>query len=120
MELPADKPGHVIQDPSRAVIRCRTTGWLGLVLVVALMAELTYAQPAEPHKDVAIARVERLDYDSDPRFALATERYWAGARIRFWKGLATSFGVGHQTGRMTQSRRTAFDIGLTMALRAGL
>ena len=68
----------------------------------------------------ALARVERLDYDSDPQFALATQRYWAGARIRFWKGLATSFGVGHQTGQMTQSRRTAFDVGLTLALRAGL
>jgi hypothetical protein len=68
----------------------------------------------------ALGRVERLDYDSDPQFALATQRYWAGARIRFWKGLATSFGVGHQTGQMTQSRRTAFDVGLTLALRAGL
>jgi hypothetical protein len=37
-----------------------------------------------------------------------------------WRGLATSFGVGHQTGQMTQTRRTTFDAGLTLALRAGL
>ena len=68
----------------------------------------------------ALARVERLAYDTDPRFALATQRYWPGARIRFWKGLATSFGVGHQTGQMTQSRRTAFDVGSPWPFGRGL
>jgi hypothetical protein len=68
----------------------------------------------------ALVRAERLDYDADPRFALATARYWAGARIRFWKGLAASLGVGHQSGELTQRRRTAFDVGVTYALRAGL
>ena len=86
-----------------------TGGYVDLIVHRPVMGPVT-----------ALARVERLDYDSDPRFALATQRYWAGARIRFWQGLAASFGAGHQTGQMTQSRRTAFDIGLTLALRAGL
>ena len=68
----------------------------------------------------ALLRAERLSYEARAPFALQTHRYWAGARIRLWKGLATSAGVGHQAGQATQRRRTALDLGVTLALRGRL
>ncbi len=50
-------------------------------------------------------------------FALYSHRYSGGARVRVWKGLTVAAGVSHQAGQLTQSRRTAFDVGLTYAVR---
>lgn len=66
------------------------------------------------------ARLERLDYDTDPRFALHSQRYGAGLRVRVWQRLAASFGVVHQAGQLTQHRATALDIGLTLTLRENI
>jgi hypothetical protein len=65
----------------------------------------------------ALARAERLDYDTAPPRALFTHRYWGGARIRIWRSLAASIGVGHQGGQMTQTKRTAVDAGIGLVLR---
>ena len=65
----------------------------------------------------ALLRAERLAYSAPEPFALYSHRYTAGARIRLWKGLATSVGISHQAGQLTQSRRTAIDVGVTYAAR---
>lgn len=65
----------------------------------------------------ALVRAERLAYDAAPPRALYSHRYSAGARVRLWKTVAVSAGVVHQAGQVTQSRRTAFDIGLTGSFR---
>lgn len=65
----------------------------------------------------ALARMERLDYDTRPPYALHTERYQAGVRVRVWRGLAVSTGVAHQGGQLTQAQRTALDVGVSYAVR---
>ena len=65
----------------------------------------------------ALFRAERLAYTAPEPFALYSHRYAAGMRVRLWKGLATSVGVSHQAGELTQSRRTALDVGVTYAAR---
>ncbi len=65
----------------------------------------------------ALLRAERLAYAAPEPHALYSHRYTAGARIRLWKGLATSVGISHQGGQLTQSRRTAIDVGVTYAAR---
>lgn len=83
-----------------------TGGYVDAIVHVPAMGPVT-----------ALARAERLDYDAAPPFALYTHRYWGGARIRIWKSLAGSIGVGHQGGQMTQTRRTAVDAGIGVVLR---
>jgi hypothetical protein len=65
----------------------------------------------------AFARAERLAYDARPPHDLYTHRYTGGARIRVWRTIAASAGVVHQAGELTQSRRTAFDLGFTGSWR---
>jgi len=65
----------------------------------------------------ALARAERLDYSTVPQFALHTQRYQAGVRVRLWQGLAISLGASHQSGQLTQHRRTALDAGLSYSVR---
>ncbi len=65
----------------------------------------------------ALFRAERLAYTAPEPHALYSHRYAAGVRVRLWKGLATSVGISHQAGQLTQTRRTALDIGLTYAAR---
>lgn len=65
----------------------------------------------------ALVRAERLDYDTIPQFALYTHRYSTAARVRLWQGLSVSTGVSHQRGQLTQSRRTAVDLGFSYTLR---
>jgi hypothetical protein len=83
-----------------------TGGYVDAIVHVPAMGPVT-----------ALARAERLDYDTAPPRALYTHRYWGGARVRIWRGLAGSIGVGHQGGQMTQSKRTAVDAGIGMVLR---
>ena len=65
----------------------------------------------------ALARAERLDYNTTSPFALHTHRYEAGVRVRVWQGLSASIAVAHQGGQVTQSRRTAVDVGVSYAVR---
>jgi hypothetical protein len=65
----------------------------------------------------AFARAERLAYDAAPPHDLYTHRYTTGARIRLWRTLAASAGIVHQAGDLTQSRRTALDLGLSGSWR---
>jgi hypothetical protein len=65
----------------------------------------------------ALLRAERLAYSAAEPYALYTHRYAAAVRVRLWKGLATSVGISHQAGQLTQSRPTAIDIGVTYAAR---
>jgi hypothetical protein len=67
-----------------------------------------------------LVRLERLDYDTDPRFALHSYRYGAGLRVRVWQRLAASVGLIHQGGQVTQRRATALDLGLTLTLRKNI
>jgi hypothetical protein len=65
----------------------------------------------------ALFRAERLAYTAPDPYALYSHRYATAMRIRLWKGLATSVGVSHQAGQLTQTRRTAFDLGVTYSAR---
>ena len=65
----------------------------------------------------ALARAERLDYNTTSRFALHTNRVTGGLRLRVWQGLGISAGLAHQAGQLTQRRRTALDVGATWTLR---
>jgi hypothetical protein len=65
----------------------------------------------------ALARVERLAYAAPDPYALYSHRYSGGARIRLWRGLSAAAGVAYQGGQLTQTRRTAFDFGLSYAAR---
>lgn len=65
----------------------------------------------------ALLRAERLAYSAPEPHALYSHRYAAGVRVRLWKGLATSVGLSHQAGELTQTRRTAIDFGVTYAAR---
>jgi hypothetical protein len=65
----------------------------------------------------AVARVDRIAYDTIPRFALFAQRYTAGARIRVFDQLAAQIEVLHQTSQLPQRRPTAMDVGLTYSVR---
>jgi hypothetical protein len=64
----------------------------------------------------AVARLERLDYDTVPRFALHSKRQSVGARIRIPGDLTAQVSVVHQT-RPNQAPETALDLGLTYSIR---
>jgi hypothetical protein len=49
----------------------------------------------------AVARIERLDYDTAPQFALHSKRQTAGAHIRLLDGLAAQVNLLHHTGCFT-------------------
>ena len=65
----------------------------------------------------AVARVERLDYDTVPQFAFAIRRQTIGARIRLTDGISAQVNVLHQTGRLEEYRPTAIDVGVTYSIR---
>jgi hypothetical protein len=65
----------------------------------------------------ALARVERLNYVARAPFALETTRYQTAARIRVWRALSVSAGAVHQMGQLTQTQRTALDLGLSYTIR---
>jgi hypothetical protein len=65
----------------------------------------------------AVARIERLDYDTIPEFVLFARRAMAGARIRIPGGLTAQIAAGHQWRQQIQRDRTAFDFALTYSLR---
>jgi hypothetical protein len=65
----------------------------------------------------AVARVERLDYDTDPAFALHARRQTIGARIRILDALSAELNVVHQTGGLAEYGARALDVGITYSLR---
>ena len=65
----------------------------------------------------AVARLERLDYDTIPEFVLFARRAMAGARIRIPGGLTAQIAAGHQWRQQIQRDRTAFDFAITYSLR---
>jgi hypothetical protein len=83
-----------------------TGGYIDLIVHRPAMGPIT-----------ALARAERLAYTAPDPYALYSHRYSAGARVRIWRGLCAAAGLTHQAGQLTQTKRTAFDIGLTYAAR---
>ena len=65
----------------------------------------------------AIARIERLDYDTIPEFVLFSRRAMVGGRIRLPRGLTAQIAAGHQWRQQIQRDRTAFDFALTYSVR---
>ena len=66
----------------------------------------------------AVARIEHLDYDADPAFAVDARRQTIGARIRLFDALSVQLNVVHQTGELSEEYgAAAFDVGVTYSLR---
>jgi len=66
----------------------------------------------------AVARIEHLDYDTDPPFAVDARRQTIGARIRIFDALSVQLNVVHQTGELSEEYgAAAFDVGVTYSLR---
>jgi hypothetical protein len=65
----------------------------------------------------AVFRAERIDYETDPRFALYARRESAGARIRLSGGLTAQADVVHQTSQIAYGHSVVVDVGLTYSIR---
>ena len=65
----------------------------------------------------AVARVERVDYDTSPPFDLHKRRQMLGARVRIRQGLSTQVNVLHQTGQPDTYGAVALDIVVTYSVR---
>jgi hypothetical protein len=66
----------------------------------------------------AVARIERLDYDTRPPFDLHARRQTLGARIRILDGLSAQVNALHSTGRSGQYGPPVLDIGVTYSVRS--
>jgi len=87
--------------------RTTTTGWYADAIVHRVaMGPVT-----------AVARIERLDYDTNPPFDLHKRRQTLGARIRVREGLSAQVNVLHQTGQSDLYGPVALDIGVTYSVR---
>jgi len=65
----------------------------------------------------AVARVERLDYDTVPAFALHARREVVGARVQVIRPLAVQVDLVHQTGAIAEYGAAALDVGVTFSAR---
>ena len=67
----------------------------------------------------AVARIEKLDYDTVPQLALQAERQTIGARVRIFQNFAAQFDVIHQsgTGEDEDEYGSSVDMALTYSLR---
>jgi hypothetical protein len=65
----------------------------------------------------AVFRAERINYETDPRFALYAWRETAGTRIRLVGGLTAQADVIHQTSQIAYGRSVVVDVGLTYSIR---
>ena len=65
----------------------------------------------------AVARLERLDYDTVPKFALHAARQTVGARVRLLPPLAIQVDILHQTGGIASDAQTAFDVAVSYSVR---
>ena len=84
-----------------------TKGWYADAIVHRLaMGPLT-----------AVARIEQLDYDTIPAFALHARRQTIGARIRIVEALSVQLNAIHHTGKLAEYGAAAFDVGITYSRR---
>ena len=84
-----------------------TGGYLDLLVHRVGMGPLT-----------AVVRIERLDYDTIPPYALYARRATIGGRARLLGHLTVQAGVVHQWGnQQIQLTPTALDLGVTYSLR---
>jgi hypothetical protein len=85
-----------------------TTGWYADAIVHRVgMGPVT-----------AVARIERLDYDTRPPFDLHRQRQTLGARIRIREGLSAQVNLLHETGQSdVYYGPSAIDIGVTYSVR---
>jgi hypothetical protein len=65
----------------------------------------------------AVARIERLDYDTAPAYSLHMQRQTVGARIRMFDALSAQLNVIHQTGHLAEYGATGLDVGVTYSVR---
>jgi hypothetical protein len=65
----------------------------------------------------AVFRAERINYETDPRFALYARRETAGVRIRLVGGLTAQADLVHQTSQIAHGHSVAVDVGLTYSIR---
>ena len=87
-----------------------TTGWYADAIVHRVaMGPVT-----------AVARIERVDYDTSPPFDLHKRRQTLGARIRVGQGFSTQVNVLHQSGQPDTYGAVALDIGVTYSVRMPL
>jgi hypothetical protein len=64
----------------------------------------------------AVLRVEQLDYDTAPRFAIHARRQTVGARVRLPRAVTAQIGFLHQRDS-SEPYRNAMDVALTYSLR---
>lgn len=64
-----------------------------------------------------VARMERIEYDAVPPFALSARRETVGARVRFPGGLTAQVGALHHTGQVAYGHPWAADVALTYSIR---
>ena len=84
-----------------------TTGWYADAIVHRVaMGPVT-----------AVARIERLDYDTIAPFDLHRRRQTLGARVRIRDGLSAEVGLMHQTGQSIEYHPVAVDVGVTYSVR---
>jgi hypothetical protein len=84
-----------------------TTGWYADAIVHRVhMGPVT-----------AVARIEQLDYDTSPPFALHRRRQTVGARVRIRDGLSADVNILHQTGQSDEYGPAAIDLGVTYSVR---
>jgi hypothetical protein len=64
-----------------------------------------------------VFRLERINYDTVPQFAMYARRETAGARIRLGRGVSAEIDAVHQTDRVAYGHPWAIDVGLTYSIR---
>ena len=84
-----------------------TTGWY---------ADAIVHRPAMG-RFTALARVERLDYDTVPQHTLHSRRQTLGLHVRLADGLGAQVNVLRHSGLLHQPRRTSLDAGVTYSIR---
>ena len=65
----------------------------------------------------AVLRVEQLNYNTDPRFALHERRLTVGAKVRLPRGLTAQVNLLRQAGSLPNYRPAPVDLALTYSLR---
>ena len=84
-----------------------TDGWYAdLMLHRAAMGPVT-----------AVLRVEQLNYNTDPRYALHERRLTVGAKVRLPRGLTAQVNLLRQSGSLPNYRPAPVDLALTYSFR---
>ena len=84
-----------------------TDGWYAdLMLHRAAMGPVT-----------AVLRVEQLNYNTDPRYALHERRLTVGAKVRLPRGFTAQVNLLRQSGSLPNYRAVPVDLALTYSFR---